>query len=79
MAIMSYHIFLLSFLVLIIMVRLIVLILLLLEGPVVTVGRENIVTISASHEDLNNRSMNETVCSEVTLRWWGIGKGLIKS
>ena len=56
-----------------------ILILLLLEGPVVTVGRENIVTISASHEDLNNRSMNETVCSEVTLRWWGIGKGLIKS
>ena len=61
------------------MVRLIVLILLLLEGPVVTVGRENIVTISASHEDLNNRSINETVCSEVSLRWWGIGKGLIKS
>ena len=79
MAIMSHHIFLLSFLVLIIMVRLIVLILLLLEGPVVTVGRENIVTISASHEDLNNRSINETVCSEVSLRWWGIGKGLIKS
>lgn len=56
--------FLLSFLVLIIMVRLTVLALLLLEGPVVTVGRENIVTISASHEDLNNRSVNETVCSE---------------
>ena len=79
MAIMSYHIFLLSFLVLIIMVRLTVLTLLLLEGPVVTVGRENIVTISASHEDLNNRSMNEAVCSEVTLRWWGTGKRLIKS
>ena len=79
MAIMSYHIFLLSFLVLIIMVRLIVLILSLLESPVITVGRENVVSVSTSHEDLNNRPMNETVCSEVTLRWWGIGKVLIKS
>ena len=79
MAIMSYHIFLLSFLVLIIMVRLIVLILSLLESPVITVVRENVVSISTSYEDLNNRPMNETVCSEVTLSWWGIGKVLIKS
>ena len=40
--------------------------------------RKLIVSITVPHEDPHNRGMDETVCSEVTLRWWGIGKGQMK-